>query len=61
MNNPREAGYAYMAIALLKRQHPDGRLAGHYEGTVASYATRALQVLDPYRDSWERQQLEALF
>lgn len=61
MNNPREAGYVYMAIALLKQKHPDGRLAGHYEGTVASYATRALQVLDPYRDSWERQQLEALF
>lgn len=61
MNNPREAGYVYMAIALLKQKYPDSRIASHYEGTVNSYATKALQVLDPYRDSWERQQLEALF
>jgi tetratricopeptide (TPR) repeat protein len=61
MNNPREAGYVYMAIALLKQKYPESRIADHYEGTVGSYATRALQVLDPYRDSWERQQLEALF
>lgn len=61
MNNPREAGYVYMAIALLKQKYPESRIADHYEGTVGSYATKALQVLDPYRDSWERQQLEALF
>ncbi|MGM9517563.1 MAG: AAA family ATPase [Acidaminococcus sp.] len=61
MNNPREAGYVYMAIALLKQKYPESRIADHYEGSVGSYATKALQVLDPYRDSWERQQLEALF
>ena len=61
MNNPREAGYVYMAIALLKQKYPESRIAAHYEGTVGTYATKALQVLDPYRDSWERQQLEALF
>lgn len=61
MNNPREAGYVYMAIALLKNKFPESQIAHHYEGSVVSYATRALQVLDPYRDSWERQQLEALF
>ena len=46
MNNPREAGYVYMAIALLKKQYPDSRIAQHYEGTVLSYGTRALQELD---------------
>ena len=61
MNNPREAGYVYMAIALLKKQHPDSGISRHYEGSLSSYATRALQVLDPYRDAWERKQMEALF
>ena len=61
MNNPREAGYVYMAIALLKKQHPDSGISRHYEGSLSSYATRALQVLDPYRDTWERKQMEALF
>lgn len=61
MNNPREAGYVYMAIALLKKDHPDSGIARHYEGSLGSYATRALQVLDPYRDTWERKQMEALF
>lgn len=61
MNNPREAGYVYMAIALLKKDYPESGIAGHYEGTVGVYATRALQVLDPYRDTWERKQMEALF
>lgn len=61
MNNPREAGYVYMAIALLKKQYPDSRIAQHYEGTVLSYGTRALQELDPYRDTWERAQMEKLF
>ena len=49
------------AIALLKKDYPESGIAGHYEGTVGVYATRALQVLDPYRDTWERKQMEALF
>lgn len=61
MNNPREAGYVDMAIALVKKQYPDTELSRHYKGTVHAYATRALQALDPYRDTWERQQMENLF
>jgi pentatricopeptide repeat protein len=61
MNNPREAGYVYMVIAVIKHQYPDTALARHYPGSMSSYATRALQVLDQYRDAWERQELEKLF
>jgi pentatricopeptide repeat protein len=61
MNNPREAGYVYMVIALIKHGYPESALASHYPGSMSSYATRALQVLDQYRDAWERQELEKLF
>lgn len=61
MNNPREAGYVDMAIALAKKQYPDTELARHYKGTVQTYASHALQALDPYRDTWEREQMDGLF
>lgn len=61
MNNPREAGYVAMAIALAKKQYPDTELAQHYKGTAQTYASQALQALDPYRDTWEREQMDGLF
>lgn len=61
MNNPREAGYVYMAIAAVKKKYPDSLVAQHYTGTTGSYATKALQELDPYRDTWEREQMEQMF
>lgn len=61
MNNPREAGYVYMAIALIKHQYPQRSISIHYPGSMSSYATKALQALDSHRDAWERQQLESLF
>jgi pentatricopeptide repeat protein len=61
INNPREAGYVYMAVAFIKHQYPTQNINAHYPASMSSYATKALQVLDPYRDTWERQQLENLF
>ena len=61
MNNPREAGYVYMVIAMIKHRWPGSAVSSHYPGSMSSYATRALQSLDQYRDAWERQELEKLF
>jgi pentatricopeptide repeat protein len=61
MNNPREAGYVYMAVAIIKHQYPTQNINAHYPASMSSYATKALQALDPHRDTWERQQLENLF
>lgn len=56
MNNPREAGYVYMAIALIKHQYPQRSISIHYPGSMSSYATKAPQALDSHRDAWERRQ-----
>lgn len=60
MNNPQESGYVNMAIAFIKANYEGVLDDTQYSGSVAMYAGLAMQYLDVYRDTHERQMIQEL-